>query len=257
MLYLGNQKVCYAIKKPSVEREIVNGVFSMPTNNIDIIMPDNAVSIGDNALYYAYYYSTGVKSFNTNKVKNIAGDHCMHLTFSHSSIVEANMSSIEAIADKVDVMNSSFYSSTLEIFNMNGLKTLGGVLSATCGYCNNLSTINVDNIETISKAQAFNNTFRNSGFSGELHFRKLKNMSVSNPFYYTFRGCSGVILYFESLDSNSFGSQSNAFNNIFSSGSNNTIHLPSNLQSVISSWVTTSKLSGSNTTILWDLPATE
>ena len=140
---------------------------------------------------------------------------------------------------------------------MRNLKTLAGLMNATCGYCTHLTTIKFDNLETISKANALQYTFRDCAYSGNIHFYKLSSLKVATPFVNMLRGASGATLYFESLNSSSFGTVTSQFNNIFVNGSNNTVHFPSNLENVISSWATAAKMSGTNTTILYDLPATE
>lgn len=64
-------------------------------------------------------------------------------------------------------------------------------------------------------------------------------------------------LSFNSLNSNSFGSYTDQFNNMLRYQTNCTVHFPSNLQSVIGNWSSvTSGFGGTNTTVLFDLPAT-
>lgn len=65
-------------------------------------------------------------------------------------------------------------------------------------------------------------------------------------------------LYFNSLTSSSFGSYTNQFSNMLSGVTGCTVHFPSNLQSVIGSWAdVTNGFGGTNTIVLFDLPATE
>lgn len=62
---------------------------------------------------------------------------------------------------------------------------------------------------------------------------------------------------FPSLNSSSFGSYTNQFDNMLRGVTGCTVHFPSNLQSVIGSWSSvTSGFGGTNTTVLFDLPAT-
>jgi hypothetical protein len=59
------------------------------------------------------------------------------------------------------------------------------------------------------------------------------------------------------LKSTSFGSYTNQFNYMLKGVTGCTVHFPSNLQSVIGSWSSvTSGFGGTNTTVLFDLPAT-
>ena len=70
---------------------------------------------------------------------------------------------------------------------------------------------------------------------------------------------SGIqFLSFPALKTTSFGSRTDQFNNMLSGVTGCTVHFPSNLQSVIGSWAdVTAGFGGTNTTILYDLPATE
>lgn len=73
-----------------------------------------------------------------------------------------------------------------------------------------------------------------------------------------FAGCTSLqTLSFPALTSTSFSSYTNQFNYMLKDVTGCTVHFPSNLQSVIGSWSSvTSGFSGTNTTVLFDLPAT-
>lgn len=65
-------------------------------------------------------------------------------------------------------------------------------------------------------------------------------------------------IYFRALNSNSFvAGDETAFDDMLSGDENVTVHFPSNLQSVIGGWQSViDGFGGTNTTILYDLPAT-
>ena len=74
---------------------------------------------------------------------------------------------------------------------------------------------------------------------------------------HTFTYCDNIVVYFPALTSTSFGSNTNQFYQMFSVANSATVHFPSNLQSVIGSWSDViSGFGGTNTTVLFDLPAT-
>lgn len=74
-----------------------------------------------------------------------------------------------------------------------------------------------------------------------------------------FQNCTGLTsISFPDLKSTSFGSYTNQFNNMLLNVTDCTVHFPSNLQGVIGSWADiTAGFGGTNTVVLWDLPATE
>lgn len=77
--------------------------------------------------------------------------------------------------------------------------------------------------------------------------------------YRGFMSCPNLqSVSFPALTSQSFGEYTNQFNQMLQGVTGCTVHFPSNLQSVIGSWSdVTSGFGGTNTTVLFDLPATE
>lgn len=72
-----------------------------------------------------------------------------------------------------------------------------------------------------------------------------------------FAGTSITTVSLPALKSTSFGSYTNQFDYMLKNVTGCTVHFPSNLQSVIGSWTSvTSGFGGTNTTVLFDLPAT-
>lgn len=73
-----------------------------------------------------------------------------------------------------------------------------------------------------------------------------------------FSNCTGLTsVSFPALTSTSFGSNLSQFENMLSGCTGVTVHFPSNLQSVIGSWTdVVNGFGGTNTTVLFDLPAT-
>ena len=76
--------------------------------------------------------------------------------------------------------------------------------------------------------------------------------------YYAFYNCTSLTsISFPALNSNSFGSYRDQFYRMLSGVTGCTVHFPSNLESVIGSWSdVTNGFGGTNTTVLFDLPAT-
>ena len=85
---------------------------------------------------------------------------------------------------------------------------------------------------------------------------------LTNAYYglvKTFYNCTSLTsVSFPALKSTSFGTYTSQFNNMLSGCTGVTVHFPSNLQSVIGSWSDIiAGFGGTNTTVLFDLPATE
>ena len=97
--------------------------------------------------------------------------------------------------------------------------------------CTGLTSVDLSSLTTVRGSSAMKKAFTNC--------TKLKTLS------------------FPALTSKSFGSDTGQFDEMLTSVTGCTVHFPSNLQSVIGSWSSvTSGFGGTNTTVLFDLPAT-
>jgi len=87
-------------------------------------------------------------------------------------------------------------------------------------------------------------------------FTNLAEIWSNYVFKYTFQNCTGLTtLSFPNLVV--LNGDTNIFANMLSGCSNVTVHFPSNLQATIGSWASvTGGFGGTNTTVLFDLPAT-
>lgn len=129
-----------------------------------------------------------------------------------------------------------------------------------CENFTNLEKVDLSNLESGSISRMF----KGCTALTDINLSKLSNIAYtyalggSNAQGGTFSGCTSLTtLSFPSLTSTSFGSYTNQFNAMLKGVTGCTVHFPSNLQSVIGSWSSvTSGFGGTNTTVLFDLPAT-
>ena len=113
-------------------------------------------------------------------------------------------------------------------------------------------------VEEITIDEALKQVFKGHTNLLMANFNNLKLISYNNIFYETFRECTNLqTINFPLLNSNSFGSYTNQFSQMLAGVTGCTVHFPSNLQSVIGSWGDVQNgFGGTNTTVLFDLPAT-
>jgi hypothetical protein len=140
--------------------------------------------------------------------------------------------------------------------NIPNYQIVNGVLSKkTSTY--NLTGSEFSGVTSIGNYGLYYAFYNCTGLTGSVDLSSVTSIGVygmQNAFYRT-----GITdLYFNSLTSSSFGSYTNQFNNMLGGVTGCTVHFPSNLQSVIGSWASvTNGFGGTNTTVLFDLPATE
>ena len=165
------------------------------------------------------------------------------------------------------------------------LTTVGGnsVLQNTFSDCRNITEVNFPSLTIINGTSSFARAFYRCTALNTVSFPVLTSVgksdlltafdscssltNVSFPslnsismygLYYCFYNCTSLeSLSFPALTSTSFGEYNNQFANMLQGVTGCTVHFPSNLQSVIGSWSdVTSGFGGTNTTVLFDLPAT-
>ena len=158
---------------------------------------------------------------------------------------------------------SAFYGcSALETVDFSGLERItsygGGFFNSAFANCTSLKQAIIFPKLKAIQTQAFSSAFYGCSALEEQTFPSLDTLwdrGLQKAFTY----CSSLrSLSFPALKSNSFSTYTNVFNNMLSSVTGCTVHFPSNLESVIGSWSdVTAGFGGRNTTVLFDLPATE
>lgn len=151
----------------------------------------------------------------------------------------------------------AFFNSTgLTSVDLSSLESVSGSYAFYYAFSSTgLTSVDLGGLTTITASNAFNNAFGTGLTSVDLS--SLESVSGSYAFYFAFTNTSLSSLSFPSLTSNSFGSYTDQFHSMLNGVNNCTVHFPSNLQSVIGSWLdVTSGFGGTNTTVLFDLPAT-
>lgn len=167
-------------------------------------------------------------------------------------------------------------------FSAPNLEKLGS-LYETFDYCENMTSAILGNITEVGK-RGMQTAFNRSGLTNINNFEE--NITIID-FYGMFNCFSDCNLlqkvfnfksltslgdsalnrafantkvpeiYFRALTSQSFNSFNNQLNSMLSGVTGCTVHFPSNLQAVIGSWSSvTGGFGGTNTTVLFDLPAT-
>lgn len=247
------------------------------------------------ALYSFYYKFCGCQNIGDVTFPDLISCRmmCLSHAFQSSSITSLSMPKFTNFAN--GTTNDAFFCSSCK--SLKSVSFPSVVSSATTGYntswfysafnkCTALETVDFSGLESITeygvsffssafsdctslkqaimfpklkaiKTQAFYNAFSNTGLETQT-FPVLETL-WDRGLQYAFTYCSSLrSLSFPALKSNSFSTYTNVFNNMLSSVTGCTVHFPSNLESVIGSWSdVTAGFGGRNTTVLFDLPATE
>ena len=159
------------------------------------------------------------------------------------------------------VMFGAFYNCTsLTSADLSSLTTVSGYDALRSAFydCTSLTSADLSSLMTISGSTALYLTFRGCTSLISVNLSSLAIISGDKALYSAFGRCTSLMsLSFPSLTSASFGSYTNQFKSMLHGVTGCTVHFPSNLQSVIGDWSdVVSGFSGTNTTVLFDLPST-
>jgi len=189
--------------------------------------------LGDNVLCGAYSYNTGISgALDLSSLTQITGTRALRQAFLDTNITSVDMSSVVSIS---------------------------GLMSLTQAFSNTpITSVDVSALTTVSARHVFEQAFANCTLLTSVTFAQLSLLTGDFAFISAFYGCTRLTsLSFPALTSSSFGTYMTQFYNMLNGVTGCTVHFPSNLQAVMGSWTdVTNGFGGTNTTVLFDLPAT-
>ena len=194
---------------------------------------------GVSACNYMFYNCDGITSVDLSGLTTVSGDSaCLNMFYNCDGITSVDLSGLTTISGQSACYSMFRNCDGITSVDLSGLTTISG--QSACysmfGYCTGLTSVDL------------------SGLTSLTGFNCCSSM---------FERCQSLTsLSFPALTSNSFGVYKNQFTNLISGVTGCTIHLPSNLDpqsgsTVISSLTGYPNFGGTNTTVLFDLPATE
>jgi len=146
--------------------------------------------------------------------------------------------------------------------DLSSLTTISGTGGCSTMFrkCTNLASVNLSSLKELigNSGGECQGMFGYDTSLTSVTFTALDTIPGSQACYQMFYSCTGLTsVSFPALKTTSFGSNTNQFQAMLALCSGVTLHFPSNLQSTISGLTGySSGFSGTNTTILFDLPAT-
>ena len=246
-----------------------NGVLQVPTEQVDLVFT-GVEDLGRESLSYKFYKNINLKSVTFPDLISVSGDNALEKAFQVGSLPSGqgymgfssfSFPKLETISGYHAFENTFSGNYALTSVSFPKLKTVSGVggLYQVFNGCTFITSASFPELTTISGSQALCYLFNNCQSLASLEFPKLSVLTGSQAFYYTFNLCRNLqSVSFPALTSQSFGSYTNQFSRMLNSVTGCTVHFPSNLQSVIGSWGDVQNgFGGTNTTVLFDLPATE
>ena len=239
-------------------RIVTAGILTWDYYNFAIIIPSHISSIWYRGLYNicAGALPGGLKSIDFNNVSSL-GQISLGSAFQNcKSLLSVDFNKITSIGESA-CENTFDGCSGLTDVNFNKVSSIDKFgLFSTFLDCTNLTNVNVSSITSVSD-NGLEGTFMGCTSLTSINFNNLSNLG-SNCLLWLFHSCTSLTsLSFPALNSNSFGSYTNQFDSMLNFVTGCTVHFPSNLESVIGDWSDVIEgFGGTNTTVLFDLPAT-
>lgn len=217
----------------------------------------------------SFYNGTGITSVDLSNLATVSGQYALREAFRYcSALINLDLSGLTTVSGQ-----SAFYYafdfcgvSTLDLSSLTTIGSASYGMEHAFSNTEYLTSVDLSNLATISSNSGLGYAFDFYTASGRgaqnllttISFTALSDIAASIVLQYCFRARNGLqTVSFPALTSTSFGSYTNQFNNMLSGVTGCTVHFPSNLQSVIGSWSDViSGFGGTNTTVLFDLPAT-
>ena len=201
--------------------DTINTITGGETNHLGRIITEDGT----------FTYPSENFSFSLPKNATSIGKDALYYAFtSCTTLTSVDFSSVISISE--NALNSAFQDCTgLISVDLSSVTNIGeGGLQYAFAGCTSLTSVDLSSVTSISE----------------------------NCFLVAFANCTNLTsLSFSSLNSNSFGSYTSQFTFMLSQVPSCTVHFPSNLESVIGDWSdVTSGFGGTDTTVLFDLPAT-
>ena len=209
-----------------------SGILQFPAGEANLVF-DGVVEVPSQGLWYKFYKSESIKTVSFPNLTSIGSSGLLDCFYGCTSLTTAS-----TFANLTSITTSGLHSCFRGCTSLTTAPTFANLTSIdsfglyNCFYeCTSLTTApTVANLTSIDSVGLYN------------CFKDTKITSLSFP----------------ALKSTSFGSYTDQFNIMLSGVTGCTVHFPSNLESVIGSRSdVTSGFGGTNTVVLFDLPATE
>ena len=202
-----------------INREVVNGVYKMPTTSFTFSLPSTATDVGEKALYYAFQGCTGLTGVNLSSLTSVSGSYALDYAFDGcinlvgildlssltsvggqyslfyafngcTGLTGVNLSSLTTFNGSYE-LSKAFYGCTgLISIDLRGLSSLSGEqhLSYMCYGCISLESADLSGLVAV-QGNSLSNTFNGCVNLSGIDLSDLATVDGINAFGHTFDGC--------------------------------------------------------------------
>lgn len=238
------------------------GLFWASSRNPNLTNVDlsTLTRVSGNSAMSSCFQQSGITGLDMSSVIEITGnDSCRDLCRECPSLVSFDLSGLETVSAQ-NGLGYAFYKATnLTSVNLPSLKVASGfgVMSYVFAEDPLITTADLSCLTAINGYNGLQRIFSNDRALASVDLSSLTVLAGATSLEYAFSNTSLTTLSLPCLTPSSFGGINSQFNNMLYGVTGCTVHFPSNIQSTIGSWTSvTNGFGGTNTTVLFDLPAT-
>lgn len=241
-----------------------NGVYGYPTSNFAFALPSTATKITNLTLKEAFNGCTTLTSVDMSNITEINGtDLLENFCKDCTNLTSVDLSGVTTINGS-GAMDYAFSNTSITRVDLSSLQTISNTaMTNTFRDCSHISSIDFSSLTTLVSGVTLNGTFSLSSNPTSplpltsVTFTSLSSVGGTAPMRNIFQKRDGLTINFPAFNSNTFGNLTTYLDNIVNGAVGCTVHFPSNMQSIIGNWSSVQNgFGGTNTTVLFDLPAT-
>lgn len=178
-----------------INREVENGVYTIPSTNFNFSLPNNATDLGLRALYYAfnlYPNHAGIKNINLGSLTSISGNYAMqNACYSCTNLENIDLSSLVSVTGSYAMQNAFNGCTGIQSLDLGSLTTINAdyAFSNAFSSCKNLQSLDLSSLTTINGTEACQYAFNNSKIA-TLDLGSLTSVNGQNPMGFMFSDCT-------------------------------------------------------------------
>ena len=212
---------------------------------------------GTQAMYQAFQNCTGLTSVDLSGLKQVTGYNGAVRVFNGcTGITTADLSSLEYVNNIYGMFEGCSSLTTVRWSNKAYAMPGSSALSSMFKGCIGLTSFDFSMVISAEGSFALSSIFEGCTNLTSVNISHLAKLGTSSTLSNTFKGCTSLTeLRFNNL-AHTATNLNAAFPNMLSGCSGVTVHFPSDWATDMASWANvTAGFGGTNTTVLWDLPA--
>lgn len=221
------------------------GITSVDLRNLESVTTNNGMK-------NCFDGCSGLVSVDLSSLSTVSGSSPMDYCF--KGCTSLTTMSLPSLTQTSSLLSFCEGCTSLTSMSLPKLRLATSSMNNLCSGCTNLTSADLSSLYNINAMQY---AFCGCTSLTTMSFPSLTTVTPTSALYYCFDGCTALTsLYFPSLTPSSFGSRTNQFNKMLQGANGCTVHFPSNTQAKIETMGDYPSFSGTNITVLFDLPAT-